>query len=118
MEITKDTRVSEVLQEHGDIPDVVELFGIKRVGRYSFRRMLIKALTVEIAVRVSHVPLEEFPTILQRLQARKARRAKAVGPSLCPLPARTRKAGLDRLCQRAAFCVKQGSGFVFGDTSV
>ena len=60
MEITKDTRVSDILEEYGDIADVMEIFGVKRVGGYSFRRMLTKALTVEWAARVHRVPLDEF----------------------------------------------------------
>jgi hypothetical protein len=60
MEITKDTKVSAILQEYGDIADVMEVFGVKRVGRYSLRRMLTKALTVERAARVHRVPLDEF----------------------------------------------------------
>jgi hypothetical protein len=66
MEITKNTRVSEILKEYGDIAEVMELFGVKRVARYSFRRMLTKALTVEMAARVHRVPLEEFMGILQQ----------------------------------------------------
>jgi hypothetical protein len=64
MEITKDTRVSDILQEYGDIADVMEVLGVKRVGRYSFRRMLTKALTVERAAKVHRVPLDDF---LERL---------------------------------------------------
>jgi hypothetical protein len=64
MEITKDTRVSDILQEYGDIADVMEVFGVKRVGRYSLRRMITKALTVERAARVHRVPLDEFVEIL------------------------------------------------------
>jgi DNA-directed RNA polymerase subunit N (RpoN/RPB10) len=60
MEITKDTRVSDILQEYGDIADVMEVLGVKRVGRYSVRRMLTKALTVERAARIHRVPLDEF----------------------------------------------------------
>ena len=60
MEITKDTRVSEILKEYGDIAPVMEVFGIKRVGRYSVRRLLTKALTVERAARIHGVPLDEF----------------------------------------------------------
>jgi hypothetical protein len=60
MEITKDTKVSTILEEYGDIADVMELFGVKRVGRYSLRRMITKALTVETAARVHRVPLDEF----------------------------------------------------------
>jgi hypothetical protein len=56
MDITKDTRVSEILEEYGDIADVMEVFGVKRVGRYSVRRMLTKALTVETAARIHRVP--------------------------------------------------------------
>ena len=39
-------------------------------------------------------------------------------PFIRPLPAWTRKARLDRLYQRAAFPVKQESGFVFAYISV
>lgn len=60
MEITKDTRVSAILNEYGDIAEVMEMFGIKRVGRYSFRRMLTKVLTVETAARIHRVPLDQF----------------------------------------------------------
>lgn len=60
MEITPKTKVSDILEEYGDIADVMEIFGVKRVARYSFRRMLTKALTVEVAARVHRVPLDEF----------------------------------------------------------
>jgi len=66
MEITKDTRVSDILQEYGDIADVMEVFGVERVARYSFRRMLTKALTVEMASRVHRVPLDDFLITLQQ----------------------------------------------------
>ena len=60
MEITKDTKVSEVLGTYGDIADVMEVFGIKRVGGYSIRKYITKALTVERAAKVHRVPLDEF----------------------------------------------------------
>jgi len=60
MEITKDTRVSAILEKYGDIADVMEVFGVKRVSGYSVRRMLTKALTVEWAARIHRVPLDEF----------------------------------------------------------
>ncbi len=66
MKITKDTRVSDILQEYGDIAEVMEVFGVKRVGRYSVRRLLTKALTVEWAARVHRVPLDEFLDILNQ----------------------------------------------------
>ena len=72
MEIAKDTRISEILKEHGDIADVIEVFGIKRVSGYSVRRLLTKALTAEWAARIHRVPLDEFLNTLRRAVARKA----------------------------------------------
>ena len=71
MEITKDTRVSNILTEHGDIAEVMEAFGVKRVGRYSVRRIITKALTVENAARIHRVPLDEFVNTLQQAVAAK-----------------------------------------------
>jgi len=71
MEITKDTRVSDILMEYGDIADVIEVFGVKRVARFSVRSMLTKALTVEWAARVHRVPLDEFIGILNQAIAAK-----------------------------------------------
>ena len=71
MKITKDTRVSAVLQEHGDIADVMEVFGVKRVGRYSLRMLAAKAVTVEWAACIHRVPLNEFLEILNRAIAKK-----------------------------------------------
>jgi hypothetical protein len=75
--ITKDTKVSTILQEYGDIADVMELFGVKRVGRYSVRRLATKALTVEWAARVHRVPLEEFLEILNAAIERKQSRGRS-----------------------------------------
>ena len=66
MQITKDTRISDLLAEYGDIAEVMEVFGIKRVGGYSLRLFVAKALTVEWAARIHRVPLAEFLEILQR----------------------------------------------------
>ena len=66
MEITKDTKVSAILNEYGDIADVMEIFGVQRVGRYSLRRLLGKVLTVKIAARIHRVPLDEFLSILDK----------------------------------------------------
>ena len=64
MEITKDTRVSDILDEYGDIADVMEVFGVKRVAGFDIRRLATKALTVEWAARIHRVPLDEFLNIL------------------------------------------------------
>lgn len=65
MDITKDTKVSDILREYGDIADVMEFFGIKRVGGYTLRRFITKALTVERAAKVHRVPLDEFLATLR-----------------------------------------------------
>jgi hypothetical protein len=66
MQVIKDTKIADILLEYGDIAEVMEVFGIKRVGRYSLRMFLSKALTVEWAARIHHVPLEEFLRILRQ----------------------------------------------------
>lgn len=66
MKITKDTRISEILAKYGDIAEVMEIFGIKRVGRYSVRSLAARALTVEWAARIHRVPLDEFLAILEK----------------------------------------------------
>ena len=71
MQITKDTRVSEILLKYGDIADVMEIFGIKRVGRYSLRALAAKAVTVEWAARIHRKPLAEFLDILHQATANK-----------------------------------------------
>ena len=72
MQITKDTRVSELLLKYGDIADVMEIFGVQRVGKYSLRMFLAKALTVEWAARIHKVSLDEFLEILNQAVAKKA----------------------------------------------
>jgi len=67
MEITKDTRVADILKEYGDIADLMEVFGIRRVGRYSVRALAAKAVTVEWAARIHRVPLDEFLEIIQQV---------------------------------------------------
>lgn len=79
MEITKDTKVSDILAEYGDIADVMEVFGVKRVGKYSFRRMLTKALTVERAAFVHRVPVDEFiDTLKQAIKVQEGKVAAEV----------------------------------------
>jgi len=66
MVITKDTRVAAILKEYGDIADVMEVFGIKRVAGFSIRALAAKAVTVEWAARIHRVPLDEFLAILNQ----------------------------------------------------
>jgi predicted HTH domain antitoxin len=48
----------------------MEVFGVKRVGRYSLRMFAAKAVTVEWAARIHRVPLNEFLQILDRATTR------------------------------------------------
>lgn len=71
MDINRETKVYEILREYGDIADVMEAFGIKRVGTYSIRRLITRFITVEHAARIHKVPLEQM---LANLRAATANR--------------------------------------------
>jgi virulence-associated protein VapD len=60
IEITQDTKVSEILEEYGDIAEVMEALGMKRVGGLSFRRVITKAITVKRAAQIHRVPVDEL----------------------------------------------------------
>ena len=80
MEITKNTRVADIIKEYGDITDVMEVFGIKRVGRYSIRALAAKAVTVEWAARIHRVPLDEFLEILHKAVSSKKEKSQPATP--------------------------------------
>ncbi len=60
MEITKSTYVSDILKEYGDIAEVMELFGVKRVGGFGFRKLLTRLITLRTAAFVHGVPSDKF----------------------------------------------------------
>ena len=60
MIITEKTYVSEILKEYGDIAEVMEIFDVKRVGGYGFRKFLTRFITVKTAAFVHRVPLDNF----------------------------------------------------------
>mgnify|MGYP002636107522 CR=1 FL=1 len=64
--ITKDTLVSDILNEYGDIAELMEVFGVKRAGGLKVRKVLGRLLTVERAAIVHRVPLAEFLPMVQR----------------------------------------------------
>jgi hypothetical protein len=66
IEITEDTKMSEMLAECGDIAEVMEALGMKRVGGLSFRRVITKAITVKRAAKIHRVPVDE---LLEKLDA-------------------------------------------------
>ena len=60
MEITEKTYVSDILNEYGDIAEVMEIFGVKRVGGYRIRKFITKFITVKTAAFVHHVPVDNL----------------------------------------------------------
>ncbi|MDZ4205192.1 MAG: DUF1858 domain-containing protein [Bacteroidales bacterium] len=66
MEITEKTRVSVLLNEYGDIAEVMEILGIKRVGGFSLRKIIARFITVKTAAKIHRVPLDDFLTIVNR----------------------------------------------------
>lgn len=65
LEITQKTYVSAILKEYGDIADVMELFGVKRVGGFGIRKILTKVITVRTAAFVHRVPKDDFLAMVQ-----------------------------------------------------
>jgi virulence-associated protein VapD len=65
MKITEKTYVSDILKEYGDIAEIMEIFGIKRVGGYGFRKFITRFITVKIAAFVHGIPLEKFIKMLK-----------------------------------------------------
>lgn len=60
MKVTQKTYVSEILKEHGDIAGIMEIFGVKRVGGYGFRKFITRFITVKTAAFIHRVPLDKF----------------------------------------------------------
>ena len=65
MKITEKTYVSDILKEYGDIADVMEIFGVKRVGGFGLRKFITKFITVKTAAFVHRVPLDKFIMMVQ-----------------------------------------------------
>lgn len=63
--VTPDTRIADVLRRYGDIADVMESLGVKRVGRFNVRRLIGKAITVRLAARVHRLGEAEMVSALQ-----------------------------------------------------
>ncbi|MFC2042255.1 DUF1858 domain-containing protein [Chloroflexota bacterium] len=66
MEINLNTRVYNILKEYGDIAKVMEVFGVKRVGTYSMRRILTRFITVKRAAFIHRVPPENFLKMVKK----------------------------------------------------
>ncbi|MFT4599373.1 MAG: hypothetical protein ACJAR8_001885 [Bacteroidia bacterium] len=70
MNITEKTYVLDILKEHGDIAGIMEIFGVKRVGRFGFRKFLTPFITVKNPAIMHILPLEKFPQMVQTAVAK------------------------------------------------
>ena len=70
LDVRPDTRIIEVLDRYGDVADVMEAFGVRRVGPYSVRRLLGRFVTVERAARLHGVALDDMLGMLRTAIAR------------------------------------------------
>ncbi len=71
MEITKDTKVAEILEEYGDLPEVMGAFGVQQMGRYALQNPAARTVTVEKAARVHRLSLGALLDALNRAAATK-----------------------------------------------
>ena len=60
MKITANTMVSDILKEYGDIAEIMEIFGVKRVGNYGFRKFITQFISVRTAAFVHRVELNKL----------------------------------------------------------
>lgn len=74
MKITKNTLVSEILKEYGDIAEIMEIFGVKRVGSFGFRKFLTRFITVKTAAFIHRVPIDSFIGMLETAIKERAKR--------------------------------------------
>ncbi len=75
MKITEKTYVYDILKEHGDIADIMEIFGVKRVGSLGLRKIITRFITVKTAAFVHRVPLQEFIQMVQTAVDKKEKNA-------------------------------------------
>lgn len=66
MQITEDTKISEILDKYGDISEVMVPLGITSVKGNKLRHFLGSKLTVKWAAKFHRVPLDEFLELLNK----------------------------------------------------
>ena len=50
---------------HGDIAEIMEIFGVKKVGGFGIRKILSRFITVKSAAFVHGIPLDKFLKMVQ-----------------------------------------------------
>lgn len=71
MKVTANTMVSDLLSAHGDIAELMEVFGVKRVGGFGFRKFLTRFISVRTAAFVHRVPLKGFIKMVENAISKK-----------------------------------------------
>lgn len=71
MKITEKTYVSQILKEYGDIAEIMEVFGVKRVGNWGVRKFLTRFITIKVAAKVHRVELNLFMAMVQNAISKK-----------------------------------------------
>ncbi|HHH11365.1 MAG TPA: DUF1858 domain-containing protein, partial [Sorangium sp.] len=64
--ITKHNLVSDILSRYGDIAELMEAFGVKRLAGRGVRKLVGRWLTLEDAARLHRVPPDEFVQMVKR----------------------------------------------------
>ena len=66
MQITGDTKISDIFEKHGDISEVMVKLGMKGVDGNRLRRFLEKRITVKWAAKIHKVQLDEFLVLINK----------------------------------------------------
>ncbi len=66
MQITENTKISDIFEKHGDISEVMVGLGMKGVDGNRMRRFLEKRITVKWAAKVHKVQLDEFLVLINK----------------------------------------------------
>ncbi len=66
MQITEDTKISDIFENHGDISEVMVGLGMKGVDGNRLRRFLEKRITVKWAAKIHKVQLDEFLVLINK----------------------------------------------------
>ncbi len=64
--VTPETKIGAVLSRYGDIAEVMESFGVKRVGKFNIRRIIGKVLSVRMAAKIHKLETSEMVDMLQK----------------------------------------------------
>lgn len=65
LKVSPKTKVYKILKEYGDIADVMEAFGLKRVGSFGLRKFITRFISVKTAAKVHKIKLDKQLEMVQ-----------------------------------------------------